>query len=118
MLFVALFALTACGSNTEGNASSNNLQVEGKTVEYTESMVIGQHLPIALVNFNHVVVTAPEGSVLTYHVDMGEVKVSTNSENALTIDLVSAPAQVQISVQKCTGGDCPVNVHFVHQSIR
>lgn len=115
VIFVGL-SLTACGPKivTDEPINYQSTQTERS---YDVNMTLNKGMPIAVINLNHVVITAPKGTKLGYSVNMGKVTVSGNGTDRMIIDLVTGPAELVISVTRCAEDNCPSEVHFVHQLV-
>jgi hypothetical protein len=119
LLFVIIISglvLSACEPKVEENTTSN-IQIQGDMVTYESDMYLYHPETIAMVTFNYVIVSAAEGTELSYQKDMGEVSVKGNGTNLMEITLVTAPSQVEILVTKCPQDKCPAKVYFVHLSL-
>lgn len=119
LLFIIVILSSAC--STTGDASlCQSLQVnQGEnTIRYKCTMVVGEDFVIKLVDYNFVIVSAPQGTKLTYTVNRGAVTVLGDLSETLMINLKkeAGPAELRISISECPKNECGtgIKVYFDH----
>ncbi len=113
LLFLIIFSTSACGSK-EVSGEPINYRDAPNLLSYDVPMVLNHSFLIGMMNFDHVLITAAEGTVINAVIDNGDVTVKGDGTNQLTIDLVGITANVRIFLSACAEGNCPVIVHFLH----